>query len=247
MERRVWTGVVAGVLAAALLLTVGFGAFRAGQDDEQLTRVVETSEGEVVRVVGDGHHWGPGPGFFLFPLLIVLLVVLVAKGRAHRWHGPGGYGPGWHRGYGPGPGGRGGPGGPGGWGCGPGREVPAGRWEWVPAEGGDPAAGRGDPGDAVDPSAPVPPAPAADPGDPGDPADRPPTRAGGPAAPRDGLPPRRGDGTGPGGPVPSPRDCRGAPQDPGGRRRTQDRRRGARLPDRRRLRRERRHRRPGGA
>ena len=41
MNRRVWTGVVAGVLAAALLLSVGVGSFRAGQDDRIVTRSVE--------------------------------------------------------------------------------------------------------------------------------------------------------------------------------------------------------------
>ena len=48
-------------------------------------------DGEVVRVVDGGGHWGygPGPGFFLFPLLgIGLVVLLVGRGRR------GGYGPG---------------------------------------------------------------------------------------------------------------------------------------------------------
>jgi hypothetical protein len=102
---RLWTGVVAGVLAAALLLTVGFGAFQAGRDDEVVTRVVtDGSEGggQVVRVVDDGWRHGPGPGFFLFPLLIILLVFVFA--RRGRWHG---YGHGWRHGYGP----YGGPGG----------------------------------------------------------------------------------------------------------------------------------------
>ena len=101
MNRRVWTGVVAGLLAAAVLLTVGIGSYRAGQDDEVVTRTV--SDGEVVRVVGhDG--WGFFPGFFLFPLLVIGLIVLVARGRrGHGWYGPGAYG-----GYGPGPCGPGG-------------------------------------------------------------------------------------------------------------------------------------------
>jgi hypothetical protein len=84
---RIWTGVVAGVLAASLLLTVGIGAYRAGQDGEIVTRTV--SDGEVVRVV-DGQHWGPGPGFFLFPLLIILLIVFLVRGR--RWGHGGWYG-----------------------------------------------------------------------------------------------------------------------------------------------------------
>ncbi|MGH9209902.1 MAG: hypothetical protein ACRD2C_04380 [Acidimicrobiales bacterium] len=97
MNRRIWTGVVAGVLAAAALLTVGIGAYQAGRDDEVVTRVVE--DGEVVRVVNDGWNRGPGFGFFLFPLLLILLVVFIARGR--------GWGGGWHRRYGPyGPPGR---------------------------------------------------------------------------------------------------------------------------------------------
>jgi hypothetical protein len=103
VNRRIWTGVVAGVLAASLLLAVGIGAYQAGRDDEVVTRVVD---GDVVRVVGD-HGWGRGPGFgfFLFPLLIILLVVLLARGRGwgggwHR-HGPYGYGPGGRWGWGP--------------------------------------------------------------------------------------------------------------------------------------------------
>jgi hypothetical protein len=112
MNRRIWTGVLAGVLAAAVLLTVGIGAYRAGQDDEIVTRVVPSGEPgggtEVVRVVGDHDHFGPGPFFFLFPLLIILLVVFVARrswghGRwGHGWAPGGPVGPGWHRPYGPG-------------------------------------------------------------------------------------------------------------------------------------------------
>lgn len=108
MNRRIWTGVVAGVLAAAVLLTVGIGAYRAGQDDEVVTRVVSDGEpgGEVVRVIGDHRDFGPGPFFFLIPLLVIVLVVLLARrASGHRWgHGWGHGGPGWHRPYGPGPG-----------------------------------------------------------------------------------------------------------------------------------------------
>jgi hypothetical protein len=126
MERRIWTGVVAGVLAAAVLLTVGVGAYRAGQDDE-VTRVVDVGRrgggDEVVRVVGDHHGFGPGPFFFLLPLLLIVLVVLLVRragrGWGHGW-GPGG----WAHG-GPGQGGPGGPG-YGGWGPGPG-----GRSDWL--------------------------------------------------------------------------------------------------------------------
>jgi hypothetical protein len=110
MSRRVWTGIVAGTLAALVALTIALGAYRAGQHSDPATRTV--ADGEVVRVV-DGHGWyGPGPGFFLFPLLVILLVFLLLRGR-HHWHG------GWNRPYGPGPG----PYGPGPWG--PGSTDPA--------------------------------------------------------------------------------------------------------------------------
>ena len=98
-NRRVWVGVVAGVLAAMVVVSVAVGAYQAGQRSEPVTQVVRGGVvgdgGEVVRVVG-GHGWGygPGPGFFLFPLLGIVLVVLLLRGRG----GPGG----WHRGCGPG-------------------------------------------------------------------------------------------------------------------------------------------------
>lgn len=118
MNRRVWTGVVAGVLAAAVLLTVGVGAYRAGQDDEVVARTVEGDE--VVRVVDHGRDFFPG--FFLFPLLIIGVIFLVARAGRHRGYGPwGAGGPGWGPGY------RGGPGrGPWGGGCDP----EAGMREW---------------------------------------------------------------------------------------------------------------------
>jgi hypothetical protein len=110
-SRRVWIGVLGGVLAAGLLMSVAFGAFRAGQRHDVVTRVA--GDGQVVRVIDGGGHWGygPGPGFLLFPLLGIGLVVLLV-GRGRRGHygygGPGGFGPGggcgprasmddWHR------------------------------------------------------------------------------------------------------------------------------------------------------
>lgn len=120
MNRRVWTGVIAGVLAATVLLTVGIGSYRAGQDDEVVTRTVEN--GEVVRVVDHGRDFFPG--FFVFPLLLILLVVLIARGGRRHWYGHG-HGGGW--GYGPGPGWRGG-GGPGPYGP---EDGPEARWrDW---------------------------------------------------------------------------------------------------------------------
>jgi hypothetical protein len=105
MSRRVWTGILAGTLAALAVLSIALGAYRAGQHSDAVTRTV--TDGEVVRVIdGPGRH-GPGPGFFLFPLLIIVLVVFLLGGRRH-WYG------GWNRPYGPGPWG------PGPWGPGPG-------------------------------------------------------------------------------------------------------------------------------
>ena len=94
MNRRVWTGVLAGVLAASVLLGVAGAAYRVGQSHEVVTRTV--GDGEVVRVVG-GHGWGHGPGggFLLFPLLTILLVFLLVRG----WRGGDGNG---YRGCGPG-------------------------------------------------------------------------------------------------------------------------------------------------
>jgi hypothetical protein len=111
MNRRVWIGILAGVLAATVLLGVAGVAYQAGQHHEVVTRTV--GDGEVVRVVGGygyggyGHGWGGG--FFLFPLLTILLVFLLFRGV--RW---GGYRGGWGGGYGP---------------CGPQREAHAGTTE----------------------------------------------------------------------------------------------------------------------
>jgi hypothetical protein len=108
MNRKVWTGVLAGLLAATVVLGVGIGGFRAGQRHEIVTRVAGDGDSGpgVVRVIDDGRHWGYGPGFFLFPLLgIGLVFLLVGRGR-HRGYGYGYGGGGW---CGPGPGAGGGP------------------------------------------------------------------------------------------------------------------------------------------
>jgi hypothetical protein len=79
------------------LVAVGVGAFNAGQRHEITTVAPATGvAGETVRVVGYG-HWGPGwggPHFgFLFPLLIIGLIVVLVAGRrraywGHPWGGP---------------------------------------------------------------------------------------------------------------------------------------------------------------
>ncbi len=77
MTRRMWTGILAGVLGAMVVVGVTAGAYRIGRDDSVVRTV---GDGEVVRVVE--HGWGgPGPGLFLFPLLLIGVVALVAWGR----------------------------------------------------------------------------------------------------------------------------------------------------------------------
>ena len=98
MSKRVWTGILAGVLAATVVLGVAGAAYQAGRSQEVVTRVV--GDGEVVRVVGGygwgyGHGWGHG-GSFLFPVLLTALLVLLLV-RAFR---AGGYGGRWGGGYG---------------------------------------------------------------------------------------------------------------------------------------------------
>ncbi len=101
MNRRLWTGILAGVLAALVLLGVAGAAYQAGQRHEVVTRAV--GDGEVVRVVG-GYGWGYGHGwgfgFFLFPLMLFLLIVLLVRASRGGW-GPRYRGGGW---CGPGPG-----------------------------------------------------------------------------------------------------------------------------------------------
>jgi len=95
MNRRLWTGVVAGVLAAMVLLGVAGAAYHAGQRHEVVTRTV--GDGQVVRVIDGYGRYGGGfhPGFFLFPLFLILLVFLLVRAfrGGHRgWCGPGGPG-----------------------------------------------------------------------------------------------------------------------------------------------------------
>ena len=108
MSRRMWTGLLVGLLAAAALVAVGVGAFHAGQNHVVTVTPVAGAPGETVRVIGYG-HWGGPPFGFLFPLLIIGLIVLLVAGRRRAyWGRP--WGPGW----GGAPGALGGPCGPGG-------------------------------------------------------------------------------------------------------------------------------------
>jgi hypothetical protein len=101
MSKRLWTGLLVGLLGAMALLAVGVGAFHAGErHSEPVATVIPGTTGaggEVVRVVDYG-HWRGGPPFgFLFPLLIIgIIAVLVAGRRRAYWGGgPGSCGPGW--------------------------------------------------------------------------------------------------------------------------------------------------------
>ena len=92
-NRKVWTGVLAGVLAAGLLSPWPLGAYRAGQR----RTVVAPVGGDGPGRPGDRRPWGggpwgygPGPGFFLFPLLGIGLVVLLVSRARHGGYGPGG-------------------------------------------------------------------------------------------------------------------------------------------------------------
>jgi hypothetical protein len=95
MNRNWLIGIGAGVLVAAALILVGAGAYRAGErnatDVEVVGEVVREGESVARTIVidGDGWHRGPGffPGFFVFPL-IVLGIVLLVSARRRAWNGP---------------------------------------------------------------------------------------------------------------------------------------------------------------
>ena len=89
MSKRMWTGLLAGLLGVLALAGVAGIAYNVGRDD----RVVRTvGDGEVVRVVGHGwgghgYGYGPRPGFFLFPLLLFGLIALLIWGTRGGWGG----------------------------------------------------------------------------------------------------------------------------------------------------------------
>jgi hypothetical protein len=135
MSRRMWTGLLVGLLVAIGLVAVGAGAYHAGERHSGPVATVVPGTGVAapdgtVRVIGYD-HWRGGPPFgFLFPLLFIGLIVLLVTGRRRAyWGRP--YGPGW--------------GGPGGWGSGPdgwgGREAMLADWHRrAHAEPGDASA-----------------------------------------------------------------------------------------------------------
>ena len=98
MNRKILAGIAAGLLTTATLLIVAAGAYRAGERSDRTVEVVGqvTTDGEgtarTVLVPAGGWHdgWhGPGPGFVLFPLIVIGLFLLFASRRG-GWHG------GWH-------------------------------------------------------------------------------------------------------------------------------------------------------
>ncbi|MDQ1566221.1 MAG: hypothetical protein QOF96_1101 [Actinomycetota bacterium] len=114
MSRRMWTGLLVGLLVAIGLVAVGAGAYHAGERHSGPVATVVPGNGVAapdgtVRVIGYD-HWRGGPPFgFLFPLLFIGLIVLLVTGRRRAyWGHPHGPGRGWGGPYGPdgGPGGR---------------------------------------------------------------------------------------------------------------------------------------------
>jgi hypothetical protein len=97
MNRKILAGIAAGLLTMAVLISVGVGAYRAGERSDRTVEVVGevVANGEgttrTVLVPADGYGWhggghGPGPGFLLFPLIVIGLVLLFASRRG-SWRG----------------------------------------------------------------------------------------------------------------------------------------------------------------
>ena len=109
MNRKVLAGIAAGLLTTAALVLVGTGAYRAGQRSDATIEVVGTGveggadlPGRMIVLAGDswrGGWHGPGPGIFVFPLIVIGLIVLVVSRRGPGRGGwPGGRGlDEWHR------------------------------------------------------------------------------------------------------------------------------------------------------
>ena len=96
MNRKILAGIAAGLLTTATLLIVGVGAYRAGERSDRTVEVVgevaTTGEGTTRTVLvpaAAGWHggWhGPGPGFLIFPLIVIGLFLLFASRRG-GWRG----------------------------------------------------------------------------------------------------------------------------------------------------------------
>jgi hypothetical protein len=98
MNKKWLTGIAAGILVTAALIAVGVGAYNAGErnatDVQVVGEVVGEDDSAVRTIVVDGHGWGwgrggPGffPGFVVFPLIVIGIVLLVGS-RRRRWYGP---------------------------------------------------------------------------------------------------------------------------------------------------------------
>ena len=112
MGRRIVLVILIVLAVTALVTAVSAGFFHAGYWGTAGGHVMQPGPG----YYGYGRGWGFFPGFFLFPLILLLIVAAVFWRPWHRHYRRYGYGPGrWSRGYwGPGPYGPG-PYGPGAW------------------------------------------------------------------------------------------------------------------------------------
>lgn len=109
MTRNMTRGIIAGLVAAAVLVGVGAMSYRVGMHHDPM---MVRGSGDVVRVVGGWHGgWHGGAPFGLFFFLVLAGLVIFAVSRHHRYgvgpYGPGWWGPGPGSGHGPGPGGEG--------------------------------------------------------------------------------------------------------------------------------------------
>ena len=104
MSRPYVVGLI--LLGVAVAVIIGVVGYNAGLDQglSETTRVVETTDGETVRVVADrfGPRFGFFPfGFLLFPLFFFGVFALLGGLWRRRWMGPGPGGPAmfeeWHR------------------------------------------------------------------------------------------------------------------------------------------------------
>jgi hypothetical protein len=122
MRGKIAAGIIAGLLAATVLVGVVAVSYNAGRNDNRTVQVVDDSGTTTAHVIEVSRGWhGPGPFALIIPVLLIVALVLVIT-RHRRW-GPHGW-------YGYGPGGPGGPGwspyGRPGWGPYPPTEYPPG-------------------------------------------------------------------------------------------------------------------------
>ena len=89
MKRNWMIGAAVSLLVAASLLAVGIGAYRAGQRHGGTVEVLTTGESAgrtlVVPVETWRGGWHGGPGFLLFPLIVIGLILLFSSRRRGGW------------------------------------------------------------------------------------------------------------------------------------------------------------------